>query len=119
MWLKRGGGMMSSKYLVTSIFLLLIGGAIGMFPALAFPQTQAGQIEIRVDGLSCPFCAYGLEKKLKQLEGTAEVIIDMKRGVVEIKVLEGETITEEDLNKAVADAGFTPRKITYHSDPPQ
>lgn len=81
----------------------------------AFAQNMSTQITIRVDGLSCPFCAYGLEKKLKRLEGTVKVQIDLDRGVAVITVAEGENIEENRLRKAVEDSGFTPRKITYQS----
>ena len=27
------------------------------------------EYQLRVDGLACPFCAYGIEKKLKKTEG--------------------------------------------------
>ena len=82
-------------------------------PAMA--QDSSTQITVRVDGLSCPFCAYGLEKKLTQLEGAASVRIDIEHGVAVITLVEGKTIEENRLRKAVEDSGFTPRKITYQS----
>lgn len=78
-----------------------------------FAQDKPTQIAVRVDGLSCPFCAYGLEKKLKRLEGTEEVRIDIDRSVALIKLAEGKTIEEADLKEAVLDTGFTPKEITY------
>ena len=35
--------------------------------AVEKPATR--QIQVKVDGLSCPFCAYGLEKYLKKIKG--------------------------------------------------
>ena len=95
--------------------LIVMGLLLTVMVVPAFSQDSSTQISIRVDGLSCPFCAYGLEKKLKKLEGTEQVRIDIEHGVAEVTVAEGKSIAEEDLNKAVLDAGFTPRDITYRS----
>lgn len=76
-------------------------------------KEDVSEISIRVDGLSCPFCAYGLEKKLKRLEGADKIHIDIDLGIAHIQVREGATIDEKDLKQAVEDAGFTSREITY------
>ena len=102
-----------------NLTLILTGLLMATLVVPALAQDSPTQITIRVDGLSCPFCAYGLEKKLKRLEGTEHVRIDIDSGVAEITVAEGKAIAEEDLNKAVVDAGFTPREITYRSAQPQ
>jgi len=100
-------------FLKISLKLILIAFMI-MAPAMpVFSQDRPTQITIRVDGLTCPFCAYGLEKKLKRLEGAESVRIDIERGIAVISVAKGKSILEENLRKAVQNAGFTPRKITY------
>jgi len=33
------------------------------------------EVRVQVDGLSCPFCAYGLEKKLRRVDNVAELEI--------------------------------------------
>ena len=96
-----------------SLTLILMGLLMATLVVPAFAQDSPDQITLRVDGLSCPFCAYGLEKKLKRLEGAEQVRIDIDRGVAEITVAEGKTIEEDQLRKAVLDAGFTPKGITY------
>ncbi len=78
-------------------------------------EGAAGEIAIRVDGLSCPFCAYGLEKKLKGLEGAEKIHMDIEKGIARIWVAEGKKIEEKDLKQAVEDAGFSAREITYGS----
>lgn len=79
-------------------------------------QGNVREISIRVDGLTCPFCAYGLEKKLKRLEGAEKIHIDIEKGIALIQVREGSDIDEKNLKKAVEDAGFTAREITYGRD---
>ncbi|MDA2934477.1 heavy-metal-associated domain-containing protein [Acidobacteria bacterium AH-259-D05] len=82
---------------------------VGLF--VIFLVTGAGLAEtkyvIGVDGLSCPFCAYGLEKKLKKVENVNSVSIDMDRGQAVVSPKAGTTIKEEALRKAVKEAGFS------------
>ncbi len=79
---------------------------------IASPDTDQ-QIVIRVDGASCPFCAFGLEKRLGHLEGVADVKIEMKAGKAIVTLREGATVSEEALRQAVEEAGFTPREIIF------
>ena len=61
---------------------------------------------IQVDGLACPFCAYGVEKQLHAIEGVESVATEIKTGVVTITMHGGAMLTEEAAKKAVEDAGF-------------
>jgi mercuric ion binding protein len=70
------------------------------------------KVAVSVDGLSCPFCAYGLEKKLKSLDGVGKIDIKVNDGMVFLYLKEGPEITEAVLRKKVEEAGFTPRDIT-------
>ncbi|MCF6324012.1 MAG: heavy-metal-associated domain-containing protein [Gammaproteobacteria bacterium] len=70
------------------------------------------QYNLRVDGLSCPFCAYGIEKKLIRTEGVESVAFDLEKGLVIVKVEEGVALTEGQLKQLVDDAGFTLRSVS-------
>lgn len=67
---------------------------------------------IQVDGLSCPFCAYGLEKHLKKIDGVENVKIYMKDGNATVTLKPGATVDDSTLIEAVKKAGFTARGIT-------
>lgn len=69
------------------------------------------QYIMRVDGLACPYCAYGIEKKLKQIEGVEAIDIDLNAGVVRVKAGEGVELTEPRMRKLFHDAGFTYRSM--------
>lgn len=75
-----------------------------------------GNIKIEVDGLSCPFCAYGLEKNLKEVENINDIKIDMENAFVLLSISEGKGIDEDLIRKNIKDAGFTPRIITQVDD---
>jgi len=70
------------------------------------------QYDLRVDGLACPFCAYGIEKKLTKTDGVESVAFDLEKGLVIVKVKEGMTFSEAQLKLLIEDSGFTMRSMT-------
>lgn len=84
---------------------------------LAQEASPAQQIIVRVDGASCPFCAFGLEKKLGRIEGVAGVTMDLKSGKATVVLKKGATVSEQALRQAVEEAGFTPREIIFPAHP--
>ena len=103
------------RQVFTLMFMVTIIG--GQALSLRAQQTTSSdspqQIFIRVDGASCPFCAFGLEKRLGQIEGVNDVKLEMKEGKVIVTLEEDATVSKEALRKAVDEAGFTPREIMY------
>lgn len=69
-------------------------------------------ITLRVDGLACPFCAYGLEKKVTKIKNVISYDVDMREGKVLIGFRSGVKINFRRLEKAVKEAGFSLRTIT-------
>ncbi len=86
---------------------------------IAFMLGSAGAVaaEREVQGLACPFCAWGMEKKLKSLPGVVPETIDIRlnEGRVTFRADTDATITEDRLGELIRDAGFTLR--TYHVRP--
>ena len=87
------------------IKMILIIFLLGISSTLA----QSSEVKVRVDGLSCPFCAYGLEKKLNELDGVESINIDFEEGLVVLQ----ENISEEEIRTKIEKAGFTPREIVF------
>ena len=65
------------------------------------------QYNLGVKGVACPYCAYGVEKRLNKIEGVDQVEVDIGDSVVRVTMQEGTTLTEEQARKAVEEAGFT------------
>lgn len=63
--------------------------------------------ELKVDGMSCPFCAHGVEKKLKGLDGVMAVEVNIGKGSVQVEMKQDSDLTEDQAKKAVKDAGFS------------
>lgn len=70
------------------------------------------QYQMRVDGLACPYCAYGIEKKLKKIDGVEKIHVDLDKGLVIVEVREGVELTEPAMKQLFKDAGFTYRSMT-------
>lgn len=96
---------------------LTLWGISPLFAQIAPDDTLAKQVNVRVDGLSCPFCAYGLEKKFNKIEGAKDIKIDVDKGLLTFTMEKGKTVTEEEIKKKVKQAGFTPKEITYSQVP--
>ena len=74
-------------------------------------KTQKEIIHLRVDGLSCPFCAYGLEKKLESIEGVNKVDIRLNEGTVKMYTAPKADIDSVLLKEKIDEAGFTLKKF--------
>lgn len=86
---------------------------------LSMPLWASGtHYEMRVDGLACPYCAYGIEKKLNAIDGVQDIDVDLNAGIVKVDVSDGVELTEPAMKKLFNDAGFTLRSITI-SQPDQ
>ena len=86
---------------------------IGLFGLLFLQNALAAgtRYEMRVDGLACPFCAYGVEKKLKAVDGASNITVDLDKGLVSVNIAEGKELTEKQMKKLFNDAGFTYRSM--------
>ncbi len=70
------------------------------------------QIEVTILGMSCPFCAYGVEQKVKRLDGVTELEVVLETGLATLTLEEDADVSNELLHKTVKEAGFEVAKIT-------
>ena len=68
-------------------------------------------IRLKVDGMVCPFCAYGLQKRLEEIASIDAVLIRISDGLVQIRTKEDQELTDEVLEDAVKKSGFTLTEI--------
>lgn len=88
---------------------LMIVLAIALFAAPALQAQEAyDKFEIQVDGLGCPFCAYGLEKKFKEFKGIKEVKIDIETGNFSFVYPNEKALSLKAVESQVEKAGYTP-----------
>ncbi len=112
------------KYILNLLGVpLLLVSILFVFPNVIYGNSQESQqmekkyVKLGVDGLACPFCAYGLEKKLKKVDGIDDLYIELNEGYATFSVPSDSDITEKDLQKIVSDAGFKTREVLFSDTP--
>ena len=90
------------KSIITTVVLMLMV----VFTAVA--QDGRDKFMVQVDGLGCPFCAYGLEKKFKEFKGIKDVKIDIETGDFSFSYPSEKMLSMADVEKQVEKAGYTP-----------
>ena len=88
---------------------LLVPAAVLML--LSSAEAGISNVTIMVDGLACPFCAYGVEKKLKRIKGIGTMDIKMAEGIVAIGAGPGLSVDIGQVPQAIRDSGFSMREI--------
>lgn len=89
-----------------TIITTLVIAMMTVFGAQA--QNEMDQFLVQVDGLGCPFCAYGLEKKFKEFKGIKNVKIDIETGDFSFRYPAEKQLSMADVENQVEKAGYTP-----------
>lgn len=101
--------------------------AIAALPSFAFAEAANGRtapqivadnaalsgriVQAEVNGMVCDFCAQSLTKVLQKNKAVEEVDISLETKIITITVVEGATLTDEEVKKAVYWAGYDLVKI--------
>lgn len=108
----------SSSKFIALICLLL--GLLAALPALAGPAAPASApaaaappnaYVLRVNGLACPFCAFGIEKEFAQQPGVENTNVDLADGVLIVTVKPGTRFTDSQLREIVKKSGFVLKRV--------
>lgn len=67
------------------------------------------QYDLRVDGMTCPFCVATSEKELKKIPGVHFVHTHLKRGLIHVCAEEGTMPDDAALARLFKERGFTYR----------
>ena len=85
---------------------LLLAVSIALLLHAAPADAAFVAAELRVNGLSCPFCAFGIEKKLLGVDGVQGVEVFLDDGRILLRFEPENDATVSDLEKAIKKAGF-------------
>ncbi|MDH5444342.1 MAG: heavy-metal-associated domain-containing protein [Gammaproteobacteria bacterium] len=85
------------------IFLLALGGPLSAVADSSYV--------IKIDGMTCKFCAHNVKKHLKKLDGVEEVKVDQDKGLASLTVIPGTQLTDAKLKAVIAKAGYNYRGI--------
>lgn len=88
------------KHFILTMLLCLL-----TVPAFAAP------VKVDVSGMVCDFCAQALNKVFAKEESVESLDIDLNNQAVTIHVKDGQTISDETINKLIYYAGYDVRAI--------
>ncbi len=89
---------------------LFIVAVIFFLTASAFGADET-VLEIDIDGMTCPFCVYSLEKELGKLSEVKQILISLKSNKARLILKEGARIDPDTLQQVVLEAGYTPGEV--------
>lgn len=72
--------------------------------------TQTNIVCYEVFGMDCPGCQSALEKQVKKIDGVADAKASFKEKQVVIEMKPGAKVSEEEIEKRIKKANFTPGK---------
>lgn len=101
------------------IGVILLCGLLLAAPAAAQQEAASSAatpetlrvIQVKILGMSCPFCAYGVEQKLKKLDGVEQLTVELESGIATLTMEAGADVSNRTLKETVEDAGFEPAAI--------
>lgn len=94
-----------------SIIIIIAALLFGMTITANAQSKTTDNFSVQVDGLGCPFCAYGLEKKFKEFKGIKKVAIEMETGMMTFTYPSEKGLSIEKIEKQVEVAGYTPVSV--------
>jgi mercuric ion binding protein len=93
--------------------------AIALLALLAASRAPAATIELTVNGLVCGFCAQGIEKTLRRNAATDDVFVSLENRLVAIATKPDTDISDQELRKALQNAGYDVKAIARTDRPLQ
>ncbi len=78
------------------------------------PAYAAGSnvYKMRVDGMTCPFCAATSEKALKAIPGVTSVSTNLEKGVISVCAVPSANLTSSKMKDMFAKKGFSFRSMS-------
>jgi copper chaperone CopZ len=70
------------------------------------------RIQLRVYGLDCELCARGVSASIERLPGVKSVEVSLKKGMLDIALVPGNTFKMSDLRKRIRENGFRSMEAT-------
>lgn len=87
----------------------LIIFVLSLVVSLAVNAEQQIQYDIRIDGITCPFCVSSSEKALKELDGINTIRTNIETGTMTVCAEPSVTLADQQLKQLFLKQGFTYR----------
>lgn len=96
---------MKNTLVILAIFFL------GINQHITAQSEKMDEFTVEVKGLGCPFCAYGLEKKINELDQADQINIDIETGVMSFIYPSDQNLKIDQIEEKVKKAGYTTKNI--------
>jgi copper chaperone CopZ len=84
----------------------------GLLLAVEPVHAEYLRIQLRVYGLDCELCARGVSASIQRMAGVKSVDVSLKKGLLEIVLVHGNTFKMSDLRKRIRENGFRSMEAT-------
>lgn len=84
----------------------------GLLAAVQPARAEYLRIQLKVYGLDCELCARGVGESVHRLAGVKSVEVSLKKGMLGIELIPGNSFKMSDLRKRIRDNGFRPMEAT-------
>jgi len=106
---------------IYSLFIVILL-SVYLFSMITNAQTEIDKsgkkyVRVDVDGLACPFCAYGLEKKLLGIDGADNFNANIDSAYATLTVPAKSKVTKDEIKQIVKDAGFSATEVLFSDQP--
>ncbi len=96
--------------------ILFLAACLTIGTAVADDEPHDIQYDIRVDGITCPFCVATSERALMKIEGVHSVGSNLETGTIFVCADSQVAFTDVQLQQLFLDKGFTFRSFTKASE---
>lgn len=79
---------------------------VAALAALTQPVFAARSITAQVNGLVCAFCSAAIEKRLKALDATKDVYVNLSAKIVAVELKEGKDLDPAKVAAEIKEAGY-------------
>lgn len=88
--------------------LILVNGVFLLFPLVSHGQLL--EVKQTVFGMDCAPCAYGLEKRIQNMDGVQSATVSLNEGLLVADLKESNQLTLKEIREAVENSGFQPKE---------
>jgi copper chaperone CopZ len=97
---------------ITTFFFILLS-VLGLTKGEKTPMVLPTEVKIKVKGVVCSFCAYGVEKNLSKLEfvdkkkfSSKGILVDISKQMVSIAIEHGKKVNLQSILEAIKKGGY-------------
>ncbi len=91
---------------MNNLSIFRLGRIVAISLVLSTSAAQATTLVATVNGMVCALCAQGIEKKLRALNSTQDVYVNLGQKVVAAQIKDGQKMDETAFRALIKDAGY-------------